>query len=161
MYTKVCSKCGEEKLLTEFYERKFAEKNSYHYSYCKKCMKESMIKYSKSEKAIEKRKERQQKEEYKIYQKKWYTLKSKEYLKEYRKTEKFKDYQNKFQTEYKKTENCKQSNRKYLRSENARKCRIRCALKKEIGSTPPEDLVELKKLTIDVNKFIKQNQNHE
>lgn len=103
------------------------KKDGYYYS-CKMCIKQ----YRQSEKIKEYTKQYHQSEKYKEYQKQYpQSEKRKEYIKRYCQSEKGKE-----------------KNRFYY---------SKAALKTLIGCTPPIELIELKTLTIKINKFIKQN----
>ena len=129
METKTCNKCGEVKSLDEFHKDK-KRKDGYCHS-CKICIKQ----YRQSEKY-------------------------KEYTKQYRQSEKIKEYQKQYQKKYHRSENYKESIKRYNQSEKgketARSFYAKAVLKTLIGGTPPIELVELQKLTIKINKFIKQ-----
>jgi hypothetical protein len=107
MATKVCSKCGEEKDVGEFYRR---------HCQCKECMKEYQKEYRNTDKSKEYQKEYQRE-----YRKKdGY----RERQKKYRKTDKSKEYQKEYQRAYRKTDKGKEYQKEYTK-----KCRKRDTVK--------------------------------
>ncbi len=112
--TKVCSKCGEEKPLSEFHRD--ASKKDHHASQCKICRRgyaksergrKLQAKYQKSEKGKRARAKYQKSEKFKKTQAK------------YQKTEKYK----KVQAKYKRSERGKKAQAKYQKTERGRKIR--------------------------------------
>lgn len=132
--------------------------------------KETIQKYYKSERYKELR-SINEKSEKRIAYKMAYrrSEKCKEYQRRRRATEEDKQYH----LEYDRSETQKKKRRTYYQEvrkvfyntdigkEYCRKISAKSNLKKELGCIPPEELVELKVLTIKINNFIKQNQNHE
>lgn len=87
--------------------------------------------------------------------------KIKEYNKQYRQSEKYKEYQKQYSQSGKRKEYIKRFCQSEKGKEKNRFYYAKAALKTLTGGIPPIELVELKILTININKFIKQNQNHE
>jgi hypothetical protein len=88
MKTKICSKCKEEKPISEFYIRT----NGYLYSWCKKCSiiysTETMSRYKEQHKEYMREYYKTHKEYWKSYYK---TEEARERRREYEKTEKYKE----------------------------------------------------------------------
>lgn len=113
MKTKTCTKCGEEKPLTEFY---YCKKRAYLDTQCKRCFNERAKKYRK-----------QNKEQISLMRKK-YRESHKDLIKEqkriYERNNKEKVYLRK--TKYRKNniERCRANSKRY-RSKHKEKCRVR------------------------------------
>ena len=134
---KTCRICGIEKEDSFFYVG---------YLICKSCSaeryKSQRYKYQK---------EYRQSEKYKESIKKYrQSKKGREASKKYRQSEKLMEYQKEYQKEYRQSEKCKDSKKKYRQSEKGRETVLyentKYNLKKQIGETPPPELVEVKVL---------------
>lgn len=133
---KACSKCGIEKDENEFVKNK-KYRDGFELS-CKMCRKI----YNQSEKHKECLKKYRQSEKFE------------EYLKKYRQSEKHKEYQKKYQKKYKQLEKYKKYHKEYKQSENGKKTDIKYLLKRQIGETPPPELVEIKLLIYKTKKSL-------
>jgi len=149
METKICSKCGEEKELSEFVKDKHCK---YGVSrQCKMCANESDRKsyLNNPEKAKEASKR--------------YYLNNPEYSKQYRisNPEKVKEAKKRYRI--KNQEKLNETNKRYYLNnpEKAFYRRVRNRLKEQIGGEPPKELVEIKSLIIKTKKLCKTSKNLE
>ena len=72
----------------------------------------------------------------------------------YNQSEKHKEYQKKYQKKYKQLEKYKKYHKEYKQSENGKKTDIKYLLKRQIGETPPPELVEIKLLIYKTKKSL-------
>lgn len=159
MDTKVCFTCGEEKPLTDFYKNK-SKKDGFDIK-CKNCASEYAKENNKKNLKL-----RRQSNKYREWLKKYRQSEHYiQYKKEYMQRESSMNYRSKNCNEnsrrYKQSEKGKQSRKNYEATDNYFISKTRSILKKELGFSPPSELVEIKLLILKTKRLCKTSKNLE